>query len=79
MSNAADASGNGEGASNSNRLSIMARGMFPYVATEKDCVDEEGKEAECIICFEEFEPGDKLARLVCWCKFHEVSVILCMR
>ncbi|KAL1878649.1 hypothetical protein Daus18300_001924 [Diaporthe australafricana] len=26
-------------------------GMFPYVATEKDCVDS----AECTICLEEFE------------------------
>jgi hypothetical protein len=69
MSNAA---GNGEGSSN--RMSMMARGMVPYVATEKDCVDEEGNEAECVICFEEFEAGDKMARLVCWCKFHEVSV-----
>lgn len=65
------ATGNGEGSSN--RMSMMARGMVPYVATEKDCVDEEGAEAECVICFEEFEAGDKMARLVCWCKFHEVS------
>ncbi|CAN9453255.1 unnamed protein product [Alternaria alternata] len=34
----------GEGASNlQNRMSHAARGMFPYVATEKDCVDEEGE------------------------------------
>ena len=65
------AAGNGEGSSN--RMSMMARGMVPYVATEKDCTDEEGNEAECVICFEEFEAGDKMARLVCWCKFHEVS------
>jgi len=66
--------GNGEGSSN--RMSISARGMYPYIATEKDCVDEEGNEAECVICFEEFEAGDKMARLVCWCKFHEVSCIM---
>jgi hypothetical protein len=35
-------------------------------------VDADGGEAECIICFEEYEAGDKMARLVCWCKFHEV-------
>jgi hypothetical protein len=58
--------------SSSNRHSHATRGMFSYTATEKDCVDDEGKEAECVICFEEFEAGDKLARLVCWCKFHEV-------
>lgn len=67
------ASGNGEGASNTNRVSI-SRGMYPYVATEKDCVDEEGKEAECVICLEDFEAGDKMARLACWCKFHEVRL-----
>lgn len=46
--------------------------MVPYTATEKDCTDEDGKEAECIICLEDYEAGDKMARLVCWCKFHEV-------
>jgi hypothetical protein len=60
--------------SSSNRHSHATRGMFSYTATEKDCVDDEGKEAECVICFEEFEAGDKLARLVCWCKFHEVCL-----
>ena len=64
--------GNGEGASNQSRMSHAARGMFPYVATEKDCVDDEGRQAECTICLEDFESGDKMARLVCWCKFHEV-------
>ena len=72
MSNAAALTGSGEGASNGNRLSMSARGMYPYVATEKDCLDEHGDEAECVICFEEFEAGAKMARLVCWCKFHEV-------
>lgn len=69
--------GNGEGASNANRMSHAARGMFPYVATEKDCVDEEGRQAECTICLEDFESGDKMARLVCWCKFHEVCLSFC--
>lgn len=62
----------GEGASNANRMSHAARGMFPFTATEKDCVDADGEEEECIICFEEYEAGDRMARLVCWCKFHEV-------
>ncbi|KAG9203107.1 hypothetical protein G6514_003630 [Epicoccum nigrum] len=65
--------GNGEGAS-SHRHSHAARGMFPYIATEKDCVDEDGNDAECVICFEEFQAGDKMARLVCWCKFHEKCI-----
>jgi len=48
--------------------------MVPYTATEKDCTDEDGKEAECIICLEDYEAGDKMARLVCWCKFHEKCI-----
>ncbi|KAF2644452.1 hypothetical protein P280DRAFT_476490 [Massarina eburnea CBS 473.64] len=66
--------GNGEGASNRNRMSMSARGMIVYTATEKDCVDDEGEAAECVICFEEFEQGDRMARLVCFCKFHEVCI-----
>ncbi|RAR02591.1 FYVE-domain-containing protein [Stemphylium lycopersici] len=64
--------GNGEGASN--RMSHAARGMFPYTATEKDCTDDEGQQAECTICLEDFEAGDRMARLVCWCKFHETCI-----
>jgi hypothetical protein len=41
-------------------------GMFPYKATEKDCVDL----AECTICLEEFEVGVDMARLECLCRFH---------
>lgn len=41
-------------------------GMFPYLATEKDCVDS----AECTICLEEFEVGVPMARLECLCRFH---------
>lgn len=75
MSSAGNTGNAGEGASSaSNRMSHAARGMFPYTATEKDCVDDEGHEAECIICLEDFEAGDKMARLVCWCKFHEKCI-----
>lgn len=70
MSNAG--ASNGEGASTLNRQSHAARGMLSYIATEKDCIDDDGHEAECIICLEDFETGDRMARLVCWCKFHEV-------
>jgi hypothetical protein len=68
MSNAA---GLAAGGGNS-RVAMAARGMVVYTATEKDCVDDDGAEAECVICFEEFESGVKMARLVCFCKFHEV-------
>lgn len=74
MSSAALA-GSGGGGEGSARASMSMRGMVPYVATEKDCVDESGGEAECVICFEEFEAGVRMARLVCWCKFHEVSAL----
>lgn len=53
----------GSGTSSSPRRT----GMFPYMATEKDCVDE----AECTICLEEFEVGDRMARLECLCRFHK--------
>lgn len=66
----------GAGEGSSNRMSHAARGMYYFTATEKDCIDAEGNEEECIICFEEYEAGDKMARLVCWCKFHEVCVNL---
>ncbi|KAI1131742.1 hypothetical protein F5Y10DRAFT_232986 [Nemania abortiva] len=44
--------------------------MFPYVATEKDCAQE----AECTICLEEFEVGDQMARLECFCRFHRLCI-----
>jgi hypothetical protein len=40
--------------------------VFPYKATEKDCVDD----AECTVCFEEFEVGVDMGRLECFCRFH---------
>ena len=45
-------------------------GMFPYIATEKDCVDS----AECTICLEEFEVGVPMARLECLCRFHRSCI-----
>ncbi|KAK3328901.1 hypothetical protein B0H66DRAFT_526298 [Apodospora peruviana] len=45
-------------------------GMFPYIATEKDCVDS----AECTICLEEFEVGVPMARLECLCRFHRTCI-----
>ncbi|RKF60224.1 putative fyve zinc finger protein [Erysiphe neolycopersici] len=41
-------------------------GVFPYKATEKDCIDD----AECAICLEEFEIGIEMGRLECFCRFH---------
>ncbi|ORY66141.1 FYVE zinc finger-domain-containing protein, partial [Pseudomassariella vexata] len=45
-------------------------GMFPYAATEKDCVDS----AECTICLEEFSVGVPMARLECLCRFHRSCI-----
>lgn len=49
--------------------------MLVYKATEKDCTSEDGTEAECVICFEEFETGDEMGRLECLCRFHRVRSI----
>jgi len=51
-------------------LSARRTGMFPYKATEKDCVDS----AECTICLEEFEVGVQMARLECLCRFHRQCI-----
>lgn len=62
---------------NPNRLSTASyrsRGIFPYVATEKDCLDGDGREQECTICMEEFQPGDEMGRLECLCKFHRTCI-----
>lgn len=54
----------------SRRAPRRVYGLFPFVATEKDCIDD----AECAICFEDFEPGAKMARLECFCRFHEACI-----
>ncbi|KAI0890673.1 FYVE-domain-containing protein [Annulohypoxylon maeteangense] len=51
-------------------LTARRTGMFPYLATEKDCVDS----AECTICLEEFEVGVPMARLECLCRFHRSCI-----
>ena len=50
------------------------RGMAIYRATEKDCLDAAGEAQECVICFEEFQPGDELGRMECLCKFHRACI-----
>ncbi|GKT98664.1 run and fyve protein 2 [Fusarium langsethiae] len=45
-------------------------GMYTYVATEKDCIDD----AECTICLEEFTVGVPMARLECLCRFHRACI-----
>lgn len=45
---------------------IKRSGVFAYTATEKDCIDD----AECTICLEDFEVGQEMGRLECFCRFH---------
>jgi hypothetical protein len=45
---------------------LRRTGLFPYKATEKDCFED----AECTICLEEFEVGEEMGRLECFCRFH---------
>lgn len=49
--------------------------MLSFTATEKDCLSEDGTPQECTICMEEYEVGDKLARLECLCKFHKACIV----
>jgi hypothetical protein len=49
--------------------------MATYPATEKDCVNAEGEAYECVICLEEFEVGDELGMLECFCKFHRHCIV----
>jgi hypothetical protein len=49
---------------------IRRTGMYKYVATEKDCIDD----AECTICLEEFAVGVGMARLECLCRFHRSCI-----
>ncbi|MBE7181827.1 MAG: hypothetical protein INR71_11590, partial [Terriglobus roseus] len=63
-----------EGMAEPRRRRATGNRMLVYTATEKDCAGDEGSAAECIICFEEFEPGTELGRLECLCKFHRVSL-----
>ncbi|KAF2093620.1 FYVE-domain-containing protein [Rhizodiscina lignyota] len=71
-SSAAAATGGGD--HQPRRRRATGNRMLVYTATEKDCVGEDGEAAECIICFEEFEPGVELGRLECLCKFHRTVV-----
>ncbi|RMZ76039.1 hypothetical protein DV737_g5013, partial [Chaetothyriales sp. CBS 132003] len=49
--------------------------MISFTASEKDCVAGDGNVQECSICMEEYDVGDELARLECWCKFHKHCIM----
>lgn len=59
-----------------------ALGMIRFVATEKDCTPQPNSDGEldessveCSICMVEYEVGERLVRLECWCKFHEECIV----
>lgn len=49
----------------SSSASPMSR-VIPYIASEKDGIDD----AECMVCLEDFEVGQEMGRLECFCRFH---------
>lgn len=70
-SSGADRSSPGMGSPQSQHLLRM----LSFTATEKDCLGEDSTPQECTICMEEYEVGDKLARLECLCKFHKTCIV----
>lgn len=47
--------------------------MVVWRASAKDCIDPATEEAiECVICFEDFEEQQEIARLECLCRYHKV-------
>lgn len=69
---ARDPSSHGENGEGPSQVRIH---MLPFIATEKDCVGEDGSRQECSICMVEYDVGDELARLECLCKFHKSCII----
>lgn len=63
----------GAGAGGGEPSFAAMRRMLVFKATEKD-VEAARRGEECIICCEEWEVGEDLARLYCFCKFHRVSI-----
>jgi Ring finger domain len=49
--------------------------MLSFIASEKDCMGEDGTTQECSICFVEYDVGDQMARLECLCKFHKACIV----
>lgn len=49
--------------------------MVRFKATEKDCVGADGATQECTICMEEYEIGQSLVRLECFCKYHKDCLV----
>lgn len=63
--------GGGRGRSYTNAARMIVWKMTEK-EREKGMKDEE-TEMECVICFEEFDVGQEVARLECLCRYHKVS------
>ncbi|BGP26216.1 zinc finger, RING-type domain containing protein [Rhodotorula toruloides] len=48
-----------------------------FIADSKTVPKDEktGEAHECIMCFDEFEPSQRLARLSCYCCYHEACIV----
>jgi hypothetical protein len=70
---AAEGSGSGSG----EVAAPAAEGSSAVSEDEKQPPKRQVKreKAECVICFEEFEEGDIIARLECLCRYHKVCII----
>lgn len=51
-----------------NHQSTSIANCFPYFLPEDVLTDAKG---ECVICLEELNPGDVIARLPCLCIYHK--------
>ncbi|BGP33814.1 hypothetical protein JCM10296v2_005619 [Rhodotorula toruloides] len=57
--------------------SKAAREHVVFIADSKTVPKDEktGEALECIMCFDEFEPSQRLARLSCYCCYHEACIV----
>ncbi|KAF8463148.1 FYVE zinc finger-domain-containing protein [Kalaharituber pfeilii] len=62
MNTSGEVVGDGEGAG------VFTATLAPPPPPKKD---KQRKKAECVICFEEFEVGESIARLECLCRYHK--------
>lgn len=71
------AEGSGSGAGEAEAAVPAAEGSSAVNEDEKQPPKRQVKreKAECVICFEEFEEGDIIARLECLCRYHKVCII----
>lgn len=59
----------------SNQAPSVSSNNTPSTATPAPPPPLGGGINECVICFEEFEPGDRVGRLECLCVYHEQCIL----